>query len=59
MDSNKTVLTPSSHPLIFLALLFSAVPPENEGEAPAGVCPTVPSPAMQKQHAWLPLENPQ
>lgn len=59
MDSNKTILTPSSHPLGFLSLLFSVVPAENEGEAPAGVCPAVPSPAMQEQHTRLPFENPQ
>jgi len=59
VNSNKTVLSPGSHPLIFLCLLFSVIPPENEEEAPTGVYPTVPSPTMQKQHAQLPLENPQ
>lgn len=52
-------MIPSSHPLVFLRLLLLVVPPESEGEAPAGVRPPVPSLAMQEQRARRPLENPQ
>lgn len=52
-------MIPSSHPLVFLRLLLLVIPPESEGEAPAGVRPPVPSLAMQEQRARRPLENPQ
>jgi len=59
VHGNRDVLTWCSHPLIFLCLLLLVVPLQNKGEAPTGVCPTVPTLAMQNQCSWSPPENPQ